>query len=585
VKYPYNGIKGIIMKKLITMSLIVVVFGGGILFKSKFFGHDKTPMSLAINNPIKSFDPAVVFNDDALFVMAQSLESLYQYHYLKRPFEVIPSLADGMPEISPDGLVYTIKVKKGIKYHNRYNFLAKNRTVTVDDFIWQIKRLAFEPLKSTGAWLFAGNLKGFNEFKTSVGSNLEKFYSEDLTGLEKIDDLTMKVHLKKPDPNLLYFLSMHFTAPVPLEIIKSFNNDLKNIMIGTGPYEYVGFEENKYNFKKFQGFHEEYYPSTGDRYANTEKLLNSSKERLPFIKELEFRVVTGEDNRWKEFIAGNIDILDVPKKQLIKLSDPTSETNRKFKDDGIIVKHFSRQTTRWIGFNMNDPVIGKNLNLRRAIAHIINHDKYIELLTNNTNLKSNSIFNPSIQGYLPEHRLPYSFNVLKAKEYLKKSGYKPGELTLTYSTRGKQAVHHEEANFLKEQFSIIGINLNINFIEFADFLKLGRSGKLQFWTDNWIYDYPDGENLLQLLISKNHPGINKSGYSNPKVDLLYKKLTKTLNKNDRFKIMYEIEEIVEKDLPWVMLMYESTYIIQQKNIKNFRKSFFIRNFIKYLQKT
>lgn len=572
------------MKKFGILVLGMVITGVSVLYNSKLISNEGDPIKLTINNKLKSFDPAVVFNDDALFVMAQSYEALFQYHYLKRPFEVIPSLADGMPEILSKGLIYRIKIKKDVKYHNRNGHLPENRTVKVDDFFWQIKRLAFTPLKSTGSWLFTGRLKGFDEFKEKVGTSVELFYKEEIEGLKKINDHTMEIHLNKPDPNLIYFLSMHFTTPVPLELIKKFNNDLKTVMVGTGPYEYIGLKNEVYSFKKFQAFHEEYYPSSGDRYANTEELLKSSKERLPFIENVEFRVVHGEEKRWSEFVDGNIDILDVPKKQLIKLSNPSSQTNLKFREDGIIVKHFSRQTTRWLGFNMNDPVLGKNKKLRSAIAHIIDHEKYIEVLTNNTNLKSNSIFNPSIQGYLPEHRLPYSYNIEKAKKLLKESGYSPGELTLTYSTRGKQDVHIEEANFLKDQLALIGIKLNINIIEFTQFLKLGRSGKLQFWTDNWIYDYPDGENLLQLLISKNHPGINKSGYSNEKVDKLYEKLSKTLDRNDRFKIMYEIEKIVEDDLPWIMLMYESTYIIQQKDIKNFRKSFFIRNFIKYLQK-
>ena len=71
---------------------------------------------------------------------------------------------------------------------------------------------------------------------------------------------------------------------------------------------------------------------------------------------------------------------------------------------------------------------------------------------------------------------------------------------------------------------------------------------------------------------------------NPKVDLLYSRLAGTLNKDERFSIMKEIEEIVSDELPWVMLMYESSYILHSKHVKNFRKSFFIRNYIKYLKK-
>ena len=572
------------MKKIFVFTSVILLCGLAILYKTSNPVKKNFQINLAINNKIKSFDPAVAFNDDALLVMAQSLETLFQYHYLKRPYEVIPALAAEMPEISSDGLRYKIKIKKGIKYHNSNQLLPKGREVISDDFIWQIKRLAFKPIRSTGTWLFAGKIKGFNQFSQRVGESEEKFYTDEISGVHKINEHTFEIELIEPDPNLLYFLSMQFTSPVPIELIKQENNRLDKVLIGTGPYQFDSMIDNRYYFSKFSDFREEYYPSTGDRYANTEELLSSSKERLPFIQQVTFHVIKDSDLRWEYFTQEKLDILDAPKKHLATLADTASDTNKFLKSNGVIIKHFSRQTTRWLGFNMKDAILGQNKKLREAIAHAIDYDQYIEVMTNNTNLKSNSIFNPSIQGYRPAHRLPYKHNLKKAKSLLLESGVDPTKIDLTYSSRGTQQIHKKEAIFLKEQLSKIGIDLKINMISFGDFLKLGRSGKLQMWTDNWIYDYPDAENLLQLLISKNHPGINKSAYSNPRVDQLYSDLTKTLDREKRFELMYQIEKIVESDIPWIMLMYESTYIIQQKNIRNFRKSFFIRNFIKYLQK-
>lgn len=572
------------MKKWLPLAGLVVIIAIAIYFLLDKKDKVDPKLKLVINNPIKSFDPAIAFNDDSLFVMSQTLETLYQYHYLKRPYEVIPLLADGMPEISDGGKTYLIKIKKGVKYQNYNRIFDQQRTVKAQDFVWAIKRLAYKPLKSTGTWLFKGKLVGFDEFGEEVGSDFSKFLKTDLPGARAIDDHTLELKLLSSEPNLLYFLSMTFTTPTPLELIAYYKNDLSKVLVGTGAYQYLGFDNEVYKFVRYDDFHEEFYPSVGDRYANTENLLTSSKERLPFIDEVEFRVIKDEDQRWFEFSHGNIDILDVPKRYLINFATHSSDVAKDFAKKGVEVKHFSRQTSRWLGFNMNDPILGKNMNLRKAIAHGIDFDKYIEIITNNTNLRSNSIFNPSIPGYRPDHKLSYKYNLDLAKEYMEKSGIKPGELTLTYSTRGKQKVHYEEAEFLQHQLKNLGINLKVNAIEFGDFLKLGRAGKLQFWTDNWIYDYPDAENLLQLLVSKNHPGINKSGYSNEKVDELYTELSRTLDKEKRFAIMYEIEKIVEDELPWIMLMYESTYIVQQKEIKNFRKSFFIRNYIKYLQK-
>ena len=574
------------MRKLIGIISIIL----SLIIISVFFLGKKTKgpqsLNLVINNQIKSFDPAVAFNDDSLLVMGQALETLYQYHYLKRPYEVIPLLADGLPKISDNGKIYTIGIKKNIFYNDPFGVLSEKRELKAQDFVWQIKRLAYAPLKSNGAWLFEGKVKGFNEFRKKVGNDIQKFYDLNIEGIKALDDHTLQIELINPEPNLLYFLAMTFTSPVPIEVIKKYNNDLHAVLIGTGPYYLSTQDEFKYVLLRNKGFHEEYYPSTGDRYANTEKLLSASKKRLPFLEEINFFIISDQLKRWESFQQGEIDILNVPKQFLVHLATPNSKINQDFMDKGVQVKHFSRQTTRWLGFNMNDPVVGgkKNRNLRLAIAHAIDFDKYVEILTNNTNLRANSIFNPSISGYRPQHRLSYEFDLERAKKYFAKTGHRAGELTLTYSTRGSQKIHFEEAEFLQYSLKQIGINLKIEELQFSQFLKKGRNGELQFWTDNWIYDYPDAENLLQLLISKNHPGINKSGFSNIRVDDLYNKLSFTLSKNKRFEIMYEIEKIVEEEIPWIMLMYESTYMVQQKDIQNFRKSFFIRNHFKYIEK-
>ncbi len=568
---------------MLSVGLIAIVFGLSFYFKTsqeiKF-----QEAKVVIYDPVKSFDPAVAFNDDSLLVIGQSLETLYQYHYLKRPFEAIPLLAKSLPEISEDGKRYTIRLKEGIYYHNHKKLLPKDRTVEAQDFVWQIKRLAFLPVKSNGAWLFKGKIKGFNEFSQTVGQDYEKFLSTDLVGVKAIDKYTLQIDLKRPEPNLIYFLAMTFCAPTPIELIKKLDNNLRNELIGSGAFYLDEVKDNGYVMKRFKRFHEEYYPSSGDRYANTQDLLRASKKRLPFLDQVTFRILKDENVAWEEFREGRVDFINLPKKYLSDISNSSSKIMQELNDQEVKLKHFSKQTTRWLGFNMNDSVVGSNKNLRLAIAHAINTADYVKVVTNNTNLKANSIYNPSIPGYRPDHTLKYSFDLSKAKKYLQQAGYKPEELTITYSTRGKLQIHTEEANFFKKSLAAIGINLKIERLDFSEFLRRGRSGKLQFWTDNWIYDYPDAENLLQLLITRNHPGINKSGFSNIRVDDLYQRLSQTLDKDERYEIMEKIENIVEAELPWIMLMYESTYMAQNNEIKNFRKSSFIRNNFKYISK-
>lgn len=570
-------------KSYIVLSVITLLLVGWAT-KLYYSSHNlNNELTISLNNPVKSFDPVVAFNDDSLSVIGQSLDTLYQYHYLKRPYEVIPSLADGMPQITEDGKVYTIKIKQGIFYHDQTEFFKDKRVVKAKDFILQIKRLAFRPLKSVGTWLFSGKLKGFDKFSKEVGDDFQKMLETPMEGLSALDDYTLRVELEKPEPNLLYFLSMTFTTPVPEELVLKYNNDLSRVIVGTGAY-YFSSMENGYTFLRNKMYRKELYPSAGDRYANTQKLLHSSKEKIPFLDKVHFKVIKDDKEKWNAFIEGDLDVLSVPKSYLTEVSGRSKSFEEIKRDLQFEVKYFTTISSRWLGFNMKHPLLGKNKNLRMAIAHAINYEKYIELLTNNTSLKANSIFNPSIPGYNPSHQKNYLYDVEKAKEYLKKSKINTDKFVITYSTRGTQQIHFNEAEFLKQQLSNIGIKVRIKVQSFSEFIKRGRAGTLDFFTDQWIYDYPDAENIIQLLISKNAPGINKSQYKNRKVDKLYNQLAVTLNKEKRYKLMYEVEEEVEKDMPWIMLMYESSYVLHKKELKNFRKSFFIRNYLKYLRK-
>lgn len=573
------------MKAIIYSALFLIAAGGAWSVKDRFISNEvNTELNLALSRPIKSLDPAIAFNDDSLKVIGQSLETLYQYHYLKRPYEVIPSLAEGMPKVSADGKTYTIKLKENIRYHDQTPFFHENRTVKAQDFINQIKRLAFPKIKSTGSWLFSGKIVGFDKFAKTVGDSLDSMLKTPIEGLKAPDERTLVIELTRPEPNMLYFLCMPFTSPAPAELLREYDNDLSNVLVGTGAFYLADKTPGKYHFKKNPLFRVEKYPSVGDRYANTQDLLMSSTETLPFINEINFIVMEDEGQRWKAFMEGKLDILSVPKKFLVDITQGRSGLGRELASREIKIRHFSSISSRWLGFNMSDPVLGKVPEVRKAIAHAIDYDKYIEIMSNNTNLRANSIFNPGIPGYNPSHKMGYDHDPEKARELLAQAGISPGELSLTYSTRGNQDIHKEEAKFIKKSLEEVGINVKVETLEFSEFLKKGRAGDLQFFTDNWIYDYPDAENILQLLVSQNAPGINKSVYKNDEVDALYAQLVQTLDKDKRRSIMRRIENIVDEEVPWVMLMFESSYILHSPHIKNFRKSYFIRNHYKYLKK-
>lgn len=543
-------------------------------------------LSFAISSEISTFDPANCYDQICYIAVSQVYESLYEIEYLKRPYSLRPLLAESLPIISKDRKTYTFKIKKGIKYHPTPD-LPEGRVVKAQDFVDQIKRLAFIPTRSQGWWLFDGKIKGLNEWRQKVGSDQEKFFSTEVPGLRASDDQTLVIELTEVYPQLLYALAMNFTSPIPAEAIKKYNNELTNNFFGTGPYFIKSFNPSQHvTLRKNKEYVTSVYPSQGDRYAHENGLLKDAGAKLPFVENIKLVVIKEAQTAWLNFLKNKIDMINLTKDHYHVALTPEGKLKPEITEDNIHLQTSPTLIYWWLSFNMQDPVLGKNLNLRKAIAHGVNIEKYIELFTYNVAQKANSIYPPGIPGYSPSAELPYEYNIEKAKEYLKKAGYPEGKglPTLTYDVRGNDTIRRQMGEFIQQELKNIGIEINVSMNSFPAFLEKSRKGELQFWQGGWILDYPDAENVLQLLNSANlPPGPNSAQYINPKFDKMFDELKTMEDGPEKYAQMAKMEEIINQDLPWVMQYYTRNYILLHNHLINFRYSDIINNNLKYLK--
>lgn len=545
-------------------------------------------VNLSLPGDISTLDPANCYDTVCYVPLAQVYETLYEIEYLKRPYSLRPLLAEGFPAISSDRLKYTFKIKKGVKYHSA-EFLPAGREVKAQDFVNQIKRLAFQGTRSQGYWLVDGKIKGINEWREKVGTDLNKFFSEPVSGVSAPDDHTLVVELDKPYPQLLWALAMNFTSPVPEEAIKAAKNDLRQTFTGTGPYKITSYNPSQeVSLEKHEGYNSSVYPSQGDRFAHENGLLKDAGAKLPFVNKIKFSVIEETQTEWLNFMSKKIDMVNLMKDQY-----PLALTNDGKLKSEITEKNIKLQASPtliywWIAFNMKDPIVGKNLNLRKAIAYGVNINKYIELFTYNIAQKANSIYPPGVAGYSPSMDLPYKYDLNTAKEYLKKAGYPDGKglPTLVYDVRGTDTRKRQMGEFVQQELRNLGINVEVRTNTFPAFLEKSRSGELQFWQGGWVLDYPDAENVLQLLSSSNlPPGPNSSQFINKDYDQMFEELRVLEDGDRKFELMNKMEEIVNRDLPWIMQYYSRNYILHHDHLRNFRYSDIIYNNIKYLKLT
>lgn len=540
-------------------------------------------LKIALPLEIATLDPANAYDTQSLKAIGQSYEALFQYHYLRRPYVLEPLLAEDFPQVEDNGKRYIIKLKKDVPYHDHQAFQGQKRFLKAQDFVNQIKRLCFKPLNSAGAWTVIGRIKGAEDFQKNVTS-WEEMLSTPIEGAKAINDYTLELNLTGPDSQILNILSMNFFAPIPEEVIRFTQNNLNETVIGTGPFIFSQWVKGeKVILHRFPNYRNSVYPTVGDRSAHTEGLIQSQRTKsIPFVGTVEISIVKDDKDRYQRFLKEEFDMIEVPRDVLEKAITPNGELVKELADKGLNLQIYPSFSVRWFGFNMKDPLIGKNKNLRLAIAHAIDAERFTTEFTSNTGLPAHSIYLPGIPGYSPSTNIGFPYNLDLAKEYLAKAGYPGGKglPTLTYSTRSKSAQQIDQANWLKKQLGEIGINIQIQELEFSDFLKKGRAGELQFFLDGWVYDYPRAENILQLLLSANAPGVNKSSYSNPQVEELYRQLMSS-PEDHREPLLQKIESIIQQDVPWILLFYNRSYLLSHRRLKNFRYASFVYNDLKY----
>jgi len=565
--------------KLVLLSLLLLI---GCNSKS----NKPDTIEISLPGEISTIDPAACYDTICYIPVAQVYESLYEFEYLKRPYSLRPLLAEGQPQVSKDRLTYTFKIKKGIKYHDS-NLIPKGLEVKAQDFANQIKRLAFLGTNSRGFWLFDGKIKGLNEWREKVQTDMKLFFSEPVEGLSTPDDQTLVIELKYPYPQLLYAMAMNFTSPIPAEAITAAKNDFSTQAIGTGAYYITNYNSIQgADLKKFEAYTSSVYPSEGDRSAHENGLLKDAGAKLPFMDKVRLVVIKEAQTDWLNFLKKKIDMINLTKDHYHVALTPEGKLKEEIIKDEIVLQASPTLIYWWIAFNMKDPVVGNNLNLRKAIAHGVNIDKYIELFTYNVAQKSNSIYPPGVPGYSPAAELPYKYDLALAKDYLAKAGYPGGKglAPLKFDIRGSDTRRRQMGEYIQQELRNIGITVEVQINTFPAFLEKARKGELQFWQGGWVLDYPDAENVLQLLSSQNlPPGQNYFNYVNAEFDKLFQEARVIEDGKRKYELMAKMENLVNADLPWVMQYYSRNYILSHKYLKNFLYSDIIYNNIKYLK--
>lgn len=543
-------------------------------------------INVELKGNVKGLDPVGGSDMYSSFAMSVVYEGLYQYNYLKRPLVLEPLLAESMPSVSKDGLTYTIKIKKGVKFADDAAFPnGKGRELVAQDFVYSWRRLADPATQSEGFWVFDGRIKGLNEWRDEAAKGQAK-YDAPIEGLETPDNYTLIIKLKKPYYQLMYQLASSYTSVVAHEVVEKYGKEFLNHAVGTGPYMLKEWIRNsRLAFERNPNWRGEKYPSEGSPGDKEAGLLEDAGKAIPFADKVVFYELPEDQPRWLKFMKGDTDFVEIPKDNYdgaVKDKKVIPELAAK----GVGLRADPDPDLVYIGINMMDPVLGKNTLLRQAMAMAYDSDTYIQKFYNGRAINAQSIIPPGVDGYDPEFKNPFKGNnVEKAKELLKKAGFPDGKGLPAFEYNcSSGATDRQIGEYFQQKMAAIGIKITIQQNSWSQFIQRQKEKKVQIFGVAWGADYPDAENFLQLLYGPNgSPGSNSSNYQNKEYDKLYDEASKLPPGPARTAVYKKMRDISATELPIIPDANRVRYQLFHGWIKNFKPHLTILNSYKYMR--
>ena len=555
---------------------------------------DKDEMVLrhALATSLTGLDPGDQRNVTALVIKSQIFEPLYQYHFLKRPYQLVPLLAEDMPDISKDKLTYTIKIKQGVVFQDDKCFPnGKGREVKAEDFIFAIKRIANIKNLSQNWSIFDDKIVGlddFREYTKTCQKREDVDYSLSIEGLQSPDDYTLVIKLKRPWPQLMtYALSDTATAPVAKEAVDCYGKDIISQPVGTGPFRLKKWVRRSYiELERNPTFRGEPYPAEGEPGDAEAGYLDDAGKTMPFADRVIWTVIEEDQPRWFLFLQGKTDSSSIPKDTFSEVITGKGELTPEVEQRNIHLKSFLDPTVFFLGFNMLDPVLGKNKPLRLAISRAIDREKFIELFRNNRDMVAHGIIPPLMAAYNPEtKKMGYArYDPKEARKLLKEAEkVHGGEIpTLKVAVPGTDTFYRQYGQFIKRHFDAIDLAVEIDYMDGPTYWEKLHSRSLQIFASGAGATLPDAQDILQSYYSKFWaPGSNSNNYANAEFDRLYEKIAVMFDSPQRRELYRKMELIVLEDCPSVFLNHRVAYVLHHDWYKNYKPNVFTQGLSKY----
>jgi oligopeptide transport system substrate-binding protein len=535
------------------------------------------------------FDPAGAQDLYSGTIEQAIFETLLTYDYLARPAKVVPLLAEALPQITDDGRTYTLKIRKGVYFTPDSAFKGQKRELVAEDFVYSLKRLIDPRLRSPWAWLVEGKIVGLDELADAAKKGARFDYDKKIAGLEAVDHHTLRIRLKQTDYNLAYVLAHEPTSAVAREVIEKYADEGGRAMsnpIGTGPYvlkEWVRSSKIILEANPgYRGFVWDFKP--GSDPEDKRIVAEMKGKKMPQVGRIEVSIIEEDQARLLAFEKGELDIMNM-EAPLAPMALDGAKLKPSLASRGVKLSRFVDPEITYHYWNMRDPVVGglskEKIALRRAMAMAFNVDDEIRIVRNGQAVEAQFPIPPGVVGHDPNYRTSVRFDPASANALLDRFGYKKSAsgfrtlpdgkpLVVTYTSR-PDTLGRQQDELWAKAFDLIGIKMEVQKIKFPEMIKLEKECKLMMRTASWIADYPDADNFVQLLHSKNIHQNNNACATIPEYDRLYEQSVRMPASPERDKLYHEMTKIIETYAPWRLDISRYRNMLAQPQVLGYKK--------------
>ncbi|MBE2269426.1 MAG: ABC transporter substrate-binding protein [Anaerolinea sp.] len=480
-----------------------------------------------------TLDPAAAANADEFLVLRNVYEGLIGYDPVT--LEPVPALAESWT-VSDDGTVYTFTLRQGVTF-------SDGSTLDAADVKYTLDRLADRDTgTSYTAGLILGNVVGWAEVRPptpSVGEGTPTpppvEPADSISGVEVVDEQTVRITLANPTSTFLSRLTLPGGFIIPEGSADS--TDFNTQSVGTGPYILT------------------------ENTPSTQVVLTANPNYwggAPAVGQVTIRVIPEQSVQVIEYEAGGLDIVRVPQADLPRVRGDANLSAQFVEIPTLSTFH--------LRVNLNDPVLGDPL-VRRALAMAIDRQAIIDSVLQGQGVPADGLYPPGLSAYDADFN-PFPYDPEAARALLAEAGY-PDGVDIVFRT-GQIETEVRVLNAIAQTAAPAGFNITVNSTERSVWDADRTACNMQAGSIAWGLDYPDPENVAQLVLAGTSRTRINCGYGEyegfDRVQELFTQGLAQAPGEERIATFRELEQFAVGELAVVIPIYHgaSSYLISPR---------------------